>query len=101
LTNGNRLIDGEVWDIDLLDSGACVSVWKKQGNPEAPDVSCEEVSQHSVGNKDRFWGQSYDVYYAGLWLVSCAGDQDLCSVTIPAELVENNDRIEQSNDDDE
>ena len=46
-------INGTEWGIDVLQSGACVTIWKDKGDPDAPDVTCEEV-----GERLETWGKT-------------------------------------------
>jgi hypothetical protein len=100
LSADRRILNGADWGITELQSGDCISAWKDKGNPKAPDVSCNEVERRTIGNKDRFWKESFEVYYGGQWLADCPKDQERCLVQIPVELLANDERIEsdQGND---
>jgi serine/threonine protein kinase len=94
-----RVINGADWDIAELQSGDCISAWKEQGKPKAPDVTCNEVERRTIGNKDRFWKESFEVYYGGQWLADCQKDEERCLVQIPVELLASENRIESDQDD--
>lgn len=78
---GEGAIRGVEWEVVSLAPGECVSVWKEQGNPEAPDVDCDwvgtRVTRHS---RDVFWNNPFAVYYRETLLGTC---QESCTMTIP------------------
>jgi hypothetical protein len=79
--DGDGAIRGVEWERVSLEPGECVSVWKQQGNPEAPDDDCRwvgtRVTRHS---RDVFWTDPFSVYYRETLLGSC---QDGCTLTVP------------------
>lgn len=78
---GDGAIRGVEWERVSLEPGECVSVWKQQGNPEAPDVDCRwvgtRVTRHA---RDVFWTNPFSVYYRETLLGAC---QDGCTLTMP------------------
>jgi len=79
--DGEGAIRGVEWEHVSLEPGECVSVWKEQGKPKAPDVDCRwvgtRVTRHS---RDVFWTDPFSVYYRETLLGSC---QDGCTLTVP------------------
>jgi len=100
LSANRRILNGADWGIAELQSGDCISAWKDKGNPKAPDITCNEVERRTIGNKDRFWKESFEVYYGGQWLADCQKDQERCLVQIPVELLASDERIGSNQDDD-
>jgi hypothetical protein len=90
----DRLISIEAWGIAQLGQGDCISAWKDKGKAKGPDVTCNEIGRLSVENKDRFWRETFEVYYGGEQLARCDKDQERCLVTIPVELLGSNNRID-------
>lgn len=78
---GEGAIRGVEWELVSLAPGECVSVWKEQGNPEAPDVDCvwvgTRVTRHS---RDVFWSNPFSVYYRDSLLGAC---QESCTMALP------------------
>lgn len=81
LGDGESAVRGVEWELIALEPGECVTVWKEQGNPEAPQIDCQgvgaRVTRHS---RDVFWNQPFPVYYRDALLGSCDGS---CSLTLP------------------
>jgi serine/threonine protein kinase len=83
LGDGKEVIHGNDWGVGELDSGACVAAWKDGGNPERPDVTCEEVGRHLTrAGKKRFWSGKFEVYYDGHLIATCSKNEERCAVTI-------------------
>jgi serine/threonine protein kinase len=75
-------INGTEWNLELLDSGACVTVWADEGNPKPPRVTCTEVGQQLTRPKvERFWEKAFNVYYQEQLVGIC--DKNQCSISIP------------------
>ncbi|MDT8305960.1 MAG: serine/threonine-protein kinase [Anaerolineae bacterium] len=81
LGEGENAVRGVEWEIVSLAPGECVTVWKQQGNPDAPNVDCAavgaRVTRHS---RDIFWKQSFPIYYRETQIAVCDGE---CSFTLP------------------
>jgi hypothetical protein len=90
----DRLVNGDNWEITQLGQWDCISAWKDKGKVEAPDISCNELGRLSVGNRDRFWRESFEIYYGGEQLANCDKDQAQCLVIIPVELATSDNRID-------
>ncbi|MCB9078944.1 MAG: serine/threonine protein kinase [Anaerolineaceae bacterium] len=101
MASGDRLLSFSDVGPATLASGECISAWKDKGKPKAPDVSCNEVGRVSVGNKNRFWEKSFEIYYGGEWLYTCEEKQDRCQVSIPVALSDSPDRVGFSGGDEE
>jgi hypothetical protein len=79
-------LEGSAWGVAILQPGECVTVWKEQGNPQPPDVSCNQVGERlEVGNRERFWRNDYAVFYNGERVGECRRNERQCVVTIPVE----------------
>ncbi|MCI0398971.1 MAG: protein kinase [Chloroflexi bacterium] len=86
-------LEGEEWDEEWLSAGECVTVWKEQGNPRPPAVSCQQVGDRLTrGPGEIFWGRDFRVYYNGERIETCRRNEEICLVTIP---------VAQSDDDDD
>jgi hypothetical protein len=74
-------VSGTEWKVELLDSGACVAVWK-EGNAKPAGAACTEVGEHLTRpRKERFWDKAFNVYYNENLIGPC--DNDPCSLSIP------------------
>jgi serine/threonine protein kinase len=64
LGSGRRLIQGTEWGLTQLEPGACVTAWKDTGNPQPPDVSCQEAGERLIRKgPERFWKDPFEVFY--------------------------------------
>jgi tRNA A-37 threonylcarbamoyl transferase component Bud32 len=83
LTDGEGQINGQEWRVPLLESGACVTVWKDSGRPRAPEVSCEEVGERLVRpGRERFWKEHFEIYYDGQKVGECRKNEEPCVISI-------------------
>ncbi len=75
---------GEEWEVDFLESGECVTLWKKEGRPKAPkDIECDQVGQHLERSaSDKFWSERFEIYYQTKKIGSCKTGKKVCSITI-------------------
>jgi len=93
LGSGDRQLSGEAWKIDLLKPGECVSVWKTEGNPQAPTgIECEPVGErleHSGGGK--FWTSEFRVYFRDNLVRVCEKNRAICEVDFLRSLSANDD----------
>lgn len=81
--DGDGAIYGAMWGVETLEGGSCVTAWKDTGNPSAPNVSCNQVgTQVTRHGPDRFWKDSFNVYYNGAQVGTCSGDSCIIPVTI-------------------
>jgi predicted Ser/Thr protein kinase len=79
-------LEGTAWGVAMLQPGDCVTVWKEQGNPQPPNVSCNQVGERlEVNNRERFWRNEFAVFYDGERVGECGGNQQQCTVTIQVE----------------
>lgn len=94
LGNDKGSIKGTDWGVPTLENGACVAAWKSEGKPSRPEVSCSEVGQSlSFRGKDRFWGETIEVYYGEQLIGVCPKDQETCTFNTASTFsppVENN-----------
>lgn len=74
-------IDGSEWNVDALAQNQCVIAIKDRGNARLPDLTCTELGTRVTrGGRDRFWKESFNVYYAGNFVGTC--DSDICFIAI-------------------
>jgi serine/threonine protein kinase len=80
-------IDGPEWGIALLESGACVAVWKDDGDPRPPGgLTCNEVGERLTRRKsERFWKSAFNVHYEEELIGICEKEQKNCLLNIPQE----------------
>jgi hypothetical protein len=79
--DGNGAINGSEWGIESLAAGSCVTAWKDSGNPRAPGVRCTQVgTQVTRHGPDRFWKDSFNVYYNGVQVGTCSSES--CVINI-------------------
>ena len=80
--NRNGGISGEEWEVDFLEDGECVTLWKKEGRPKAPKgLKCDEVGARleRSGSK-QFWAAQFEVYYHGEKIGTCETFKVACSI---------------------
>jgi serine/threonine protein kinase len=81
LGEGENAVRGVEWEIVALAPGECVTIWKQQGNPEAPEVDCEVIGARVIRHtRDIFWRNSFPVYYRDTQVANCDGD---CVLPLP------------------
>jgi len=73
---------GEAWEVDFLESGECVTLWKKEGHPKAPkDIECHQVGQRLERSaSEKFWSERFEIYYQGKKIGSCETRKMVCSI---------------------
>jgi serine/threonine protein kinase len=74
----------EEWEVNFLQNGECVTLWKKEGKPKAPKgIECEQVGQHlERSGSDKFWTEPFEIYYQGEKIGSCETGKMVCSIKI-------------------
>jgi serine/threonine protein kinase len=84
LGNDKNLFDGARWQIESLANGACVTVWKEKQRQQLPkDIQCQIVGERLELKKDKvFWTDTFQVYYQGSQVGTCADNQKQCLLTI-------------------
>jgi serine/threonine protein kinase len=86
LGDGNRAVSGVMWGRSVLQPGQCVTIWKEEGRPQAPDVQCEQVgSPLQIRSRDLVWNNNYTVYYNGRPFAECGRRTNTCAFTIAFE----------------
>lgn len=85
LGDGKNAIDGTDWEIDELQNEACVTAWKDTGKPQPPEgITCDQVGKSLIcGKRERFWKESFNVYYEKELIGTCKKDQTQCPISIP------------------
>jgi hypothetical protein len=79
----DRQLSGDEWGIDVLRPGQCVTVWKEEGSPRAPEgIECEIVGERlERSGRDKFWENTFDVYYDDSRVGECNRGDDSCEIT--------------------
>jgi tRNA A-37 threonylcarbamoyl transferase component Bud32 len=81
--NEQGQIQGEEWGLAALLPGDCVTAWKDSGRPRQPDVECNQVGERlQRSGRERFWKESFSVYYQGQEVGQCRKNDRACIVTI-------------------
>ncbi len=81
--DGDGAIYGQMWGIDTLAGGSCVTAWKDNGNPVAPNVVCNQVgTQVTRHGTDRFWKSSFNIYYNGTQVGTCSSESCIIPITV-------------------
>lgn len=77
-------LTGTAWGIEQIESGKCVTAWKSNKNHKLPDgLACEVVGAQLVREgRDRFWKETFEVYYNEQPIITCRKEQTECSITI-------------------
>ncbi len=80
---GNGAIEGSDWGLAELPSGACVGAWRAGRRQELPEgVTCELVGEAiERGGRDRFWRETFAVFYDGTEIAECQRREQLCTVS--------------------
>jgi hypothetical protein len=83
LGEGRGAIDGDEWELAALESGACVAAWREDRRQELPKgVDCELEGEHvERAGQDRFWRDTFAVFYEGVELATCEKREALCTVS--------------------
>ncbi|MCP4361630.1 MAG: protein kinase [Chloroflexi bacterium] len=82
LGSGNGAIQETEWGLGQLAPGDCVTAWKDGGNPQPPDVDCNQVGVRVIRQgPDRFWKDQFDVFYDGEQVGVC-NPQGQCLIEI-------------------
>ncbi len=84
LGNSKSALTGAEWDVDNLESGACVGAWKAGEERKPPGgLNCQLVGKRlERKKKDLFGGETFVVFYAGEQVGTCYKNQTQCSITI-------------------
>jgi serine/threonine protein kinase len=79
---GDSRVEGEQWQVEFLRPEQCVTLWKEEGNPEAPkDIECEIVGERlRRSRQDRFWKSDFKVFFQDQLVGTCKASKDLCEL---------------------
>jgi serine/threonine protein kinase len=79
---GEGHIEGEEWQVDMLETGQCVTVWKEEGNPDPPkNIECDIVGERlKRSSPERFWKDEFKVFYKGELVGSCKPSKNTCEL---------------------
>ena len=85
LGDGKNAINGTDWEIDELQNEACVTAWKDTRKSQPPEgITCDQVGKSlTCGKRERFWKESFNVYYDKELIGTCKKDQTQCPISIP------------------
>jgi len=76
-------VDGEEWEVSSLHPLSCVTLWKEEGQPSDPDITCVEVGWALTrSSNERFWKERFSVIYEGEIVGQCQGGKSTCEITI-------------------
>lgn len=83
----NKGVSGMDWDVNNLESEACVGAWKEAGknaNYDLPKgVNCRLVGRKITQKKKDWFGDgAFEVSYNGASFGTCGRDQNQCSITL-------------------
>lgn len=94
------LVDGERWEVNRLQRGDCVVVWRDKGDPDLPeDLECDYQGRPvERDRKNLFWLDSFDVYYEGDKVGTCEPNRDYCLIKI-FQFPQEEDRRQPEDDD--
>jgi serine/threonine-protein kinase len=83
----DRQLSGDEWGLEVLRPGQCVTVWKEEGSPRAPEgIDCEIVGERiERSGRDKFWDAAYEVYFAERQVGECRKNDDRCEITFAGE----------------
>jgi hypothetical protein len=78
-------VEGVEWGHSVLQPGECVALWSDKQDAKAPeDLECQTVGQRlEREGSDRFWRESFGVYYDGEKLQDCKKKPESCQVVYP------------------
>jgi hypothetical protein len=84
LGDGQGTIQGTDWGVNQLAGGECVTAWKDNIGRDLPQgLNCELVGERLVrGGKDRFWKETFRIYYNDARIGTCEKDQTECLIRI-------------------
>ncbi|MCP4539932.1 MAG: protein kinase [Chloroflexi bacterium] len=80
----NKMASGDEWGIATLERGSCVTVWKDDHEPRAPDgLTCNRVGELLSRRGDKqFWKSAYNVYYNDELVGTCENEQERCIINL-------------------
>lgn len=78
-------MDGEEWEIEVLEPDQCVVVWEAGGRPRLPEgMECDPVGTVvERSGRMRFWTRTINVRYQDEEIASCRTNEQRCEITIP------------------
>jgi hypothetical protein len=75
-------VNGTEWEVNQLQPGDCVTIWRGNGRPEAPDIECEVVGARLTRRGNQiFWNNDFEVLYNDEEIGSCEEDDEECLIT--------------------
>jgi serine/threonine protein kinase len=76
----NSKFTADGWGIDILASGQCVSIVKKEGHlAPQPGAECNLVGkQLTLSDPNKFWDQPFEIYFQNVLITSCDFERGPC-----------------------
>ena len=73
-------VNGEDWEVELLEPGQCVSAWVENARPRFPSgVRCEPVGEVLFFERDeRFWTNQVEMHFNDQLVEVCLPDRERC-----------------------
>ncbi|HEX6302767.1 MAG TPA: protein kinase [Anaerolineales bacterium] len=83
IKNQRGEVTGDEWEVELLEKGECVAVWKDSGKPKPPKkLDCDQVGERlERDGEHKFWTSAYEVFYADELIETCTNFWEECEVT--------------------
>ena len=88
LGEGQRMVRGTAWDVDVIEPNACVVAQKSKQKDDEEAAGCANTSATlELPNQQLFWTSTFDVYYDGELLATCVKEEASCqfAITVQAE----------------
>jgi serine/threonine protein kinase len=81
--DGKTALEGKAWELKELRKDECVTVWKKQGNPQPPkDIKCDRVGKRvEISDPKKLWNADFKVYFQDVSIGVCKKDREICELT--------------------
>lgn len=85
LESSSGKVNGAEWEVEELQEGECVALWKDSGRPKAPKgVNCKLVGNRlERSGEDKFWTRTIKVFYEDVELGSCPAEMERCTIIYP------------------
>jgi hypothetical protein len=76
----HHLISGEDWEIDTLQPGECVGVYREDITPKVPsNVDCSPTGK-TLRSSTRFWTDPVTIKFNGTPVASCPLEPSKCTI---------------------
>jgi hypothetical protein len=87
IKNQRGHVTGDEWEIEFLEKGECVALWKDSKKPKPPKkLECDQVGKRlEKDREDRFWTSAYEVFYNDQQIEACTKFWEACEVNLGLE----------------